>query len=67
MAISFCRTAVRASIGLSTAVDQVDRLLDAVRTITEIGPRLLYTAEDGRWRPRPDLTRSAVTLVEQRS
>jgi selenocysteine lyase/cysteine desulfurase len=48
-------TAVRASLGLGSSVEQIDRLLDAVRTISEIGPQLFYTCDDGVWRPHPEL------------
>ncbi|MFE9748081.1 aminotransferase class V-fold PLP-dependent enzyme [Saccharothrix saharensis] len=52
------RTAVRASLGLGIGVDHVDRLVDAVRTISEIGPRLFYVAEDGAWWPSTEATGS---------
>ncbi|NUT51146.1 MAG: aminotransferase class V-fold PLP-dependent enzyme [Saccharothrix sp.] len=45
------RTAVRASLGLGVDVAKVDRLVDAIRTISEIGPRMLYVTQDGAWVP----------------
>ncbi|MGX7827229.1 aminotransferase class V-fold PLP-dependent enzyme [Actinokineospora sp. 24-640] len=47
-------TAVRASLGLGVGTEHVDRLVDAVRTISEIGPRLMYVAQDGTWWPTAD-------------
>lgn len=44
-------TAVRASLGLGVGTDKVDRLVDAVRTISEIGPQLRYVAQHGAWQP----------------
>ncbi|MEU4742604.1 aminotransferase class V-fold PLP-dependent enzyme [Actinosynnema sp. NPDC023658] len=44
-------TAVRASLGLGVDVAKVDRLVDAIRTISEIGLRMLYVTQDGTWWP----------------
>jgi len=46
-------SAVRVSLGLGIALQHVDRLVDAIHTISEIGPQLLYDRHpDGTWRPR---------------
>ena len=47
-------TAVRASIGLGTDVDDVDRLIGAVRRLAAEGPRWNYSLVDGRPGPVPD-------------
>jgi len=47
-------TAVRASIGLGTTTDQVDRLVDAVRRLAADGPQWTYERVDGRPAPTPD-------------
>lgn len=46
--------AVRASIGIGTTADDVDRLLDALRALTKRGARWDYAVVDGRWAPTPD-------------
>lgn len=43
--------AIRVSLGLGIGVEKVDRLVDAIRTVSEIGPGLRYTARDGVWWP----------------
>jgi selenocysteine lyase/cysteine desulfurase len=55
-------TAVRASLGLGLGIEQVDRLVDAARSITEIGPQLFYTNQDGAWTPGPDGARRVGSL-----
>lgn len=47
-------SALRASLGLATTVEHVDRLVDALREITTRGPRWDYVVRDGRWAPTPD-------------
>jgi selenocysteine lyase/cysteine desulfurase len=47
-------TAVRASLGLSTTAEDVDRLLDALRTLVSEGCSWEYELVDGRWEPTPD-------------
>ncbi len=49
-----CDGAVRASIGLGTTADDVDRLVDALAGLTGRGPRWRYAVVDGRWAPTPD-------------
>lgn len=46
--------ALRASIGLGTTVEHVDRLVGALRELVTSGPRWTYAVEDGRWAPTPD-------------
>jgi hypothetical protein len=52
--------ALRASIGLGTTADDVDRLLDAVRTLVAAGPQWDYACSNGRWDPVPE-TRPGLT------
>jgi len=46
--------AVRASVGVGSSSDDVERLLDAVRSLVERGPALEYHQVDGRWAPVRD-------------
>jgi selenocysteine lyase/cysteine desulfurase len=46
--------AVRASLGLGTTAEDVDRLLTALHGLTRRGPRWRYGVVDGRWAPTPD-------------
>jgi selenocysteine lyase/cysteine desulfurase len=46
--------AVRASLGLGTAVEDVDRLVEALFELVERGPKWEYAVVDGRWTPTPD-------------
>lgn len=46
--------AVRASIGLGTTVEHVDRLVAALHALVTRGPRWTYAQVDGRWAPTPD-------------
>ncbi len=46
--------AVRASIGLGSTHEDVDRLLEAVAALVERGPRWDYTCAAGRWDPAPE-------------
>ncbi|UVS80920.1 aminotransferase class V-fold PLP-dependent enzyme [Actinokineospora sp. UTMC 2448] len=46
--------AVRASVGLGTAPEHVDRLGRALRLLVARGPRAHYEVVDGRWSPVPD-------------
>jgi selenocysteine lyase/cysteine desulfurase len=46
--------AVRASLGLGTTIDDVDRLVDAVEWLVADGPGWDYAVVDGRWSPVPD-------------
>ncbi|WP_263248835.1 aminotransferase class V-fold PLP-dependent enzyme [Saccharopolyspora rosea] len=46
--------ALRASIGLGTAVEHVDRLAAALRGLVTDGPRWRYAQQDGRWAPVDD-------------
>ncbi|GLZ29738.1 cysteine desulfurase [Lentzea sp. NBRC 105346] len=41
--------ALRASIGLGTTAEHVDRLVAALRTLVTDGPRWNYVQRDGRW------------------
>ena len=46
--------AVRASIGLGTTPEHVDRLVAALRTLVTEGPKWTYAQRDGRWVPQDD-------------
>jgi selenocysteine lyase/cysteine desulfurase len=46
--------AVRASIGLGTTAEHVDRLVAALRTLVVEGPKWNYVQTDGRWAPEDD-------------
>lgn len=46
--------ALRASIGLGTTAADIDRLLDAVRSLVADGPQWNYARVDGRWDPVPE-------------
>jgi len=46
--------AVRASFGLATTAEDVDRLVEALRELVARGPRWDYAVVDGRWAPTPD-------------
>ncbi|MFD4670388.1 aminotransferase class V-fold PLP-dependent enzyme [Lentzea sp. NPDC058450] len=46
--------AVRASIGLGTTAEHVDRLVAALRVLVTEGPKWSYTQQDGRWVPEDD-------------
>jgi selenocysteine lyase/cysteine desulfurase len=46
--------AVRASLGLGTTTEDVDRLVDALFDLVERGPGWDYAVVDGRWAPTPD-------------
>ena len=45
---------MRASIGVGTSADDIDRLLDAVERIARHGPRWNYVERDGYVLPDPD-------------
>ncbi|HEX2131305.1 MAG TPA: aminotransferase class V-fold PLP-dependent enzyme [Actinophytocola sp.] len=46
--------ALRASLGLGSTTEHVDRLVDALHTLVTDGPTWDYTLVDGRWTPTPD-------------
>nr|WP_261554150.1 aminotransferase class V-fold PLP-dependent enzyme [Frankia tisae] len=46
--------ALRASIGVGTTVDHVDRLITAVARYLQVGPGWDYALHDGQWQPTPD-------------
>lgn len=46
--------ALRASVGLGTTAEHVDRLVSALRSLVASGPRLEYALVDGRWAPLDD-------------
>lgn len=46
--------ALRASIGLGTTTEHIDRLLDALDALVRRGARWTYAPVDGRWAPTPD-------------
>jgi selenocysteine lyase/cysteine desulfurase len=48
------RRALRASLGLGSTVEHVDRLVGALRTLVTEGPKWTYVQEDGRWAPADD-------------
>ncbi|MEP6666853.1 MAG: aminotransferase class V-fold PLP-dependent enzyme, partial [Nocardioidaceae bacterium] len=47
-------SAVRASIGLGTTLEHVDRFLAGIRTIAAHGPAAHYVCTDGNWAPARD-------------
>jgi hypothetical protein len=47
-------TAVRASIGLGTTHEHVDRLVEALRRLVTRGAGWTYAQVGGRWAPTPD-------------
>jgi selenocysteine lyase/cysteine desulfurase len=47
-------TAVRASLGLGTSREHVDRLVNAVRTLATTGPRSDYETSTTGWQPADD-------------
>ncbi len=46
--------ALRASLGLASTTEQVDRLVAALHTLVSDGPAADYAQVDGRWTPVPD-------------
>ncbi|MCU1558097.1 MAG: cysteine desulfurase [Microbacteriaceae bacterium] len=46
--------ALRASIGVGSSQDDVDRLIAGLHALLEGGPRWGYEVEEGRWVPRDD-------------
>jgi selenocysteine lyase/cysteine desulfurase len=46
--------ALRASLGLGSTAEHVDRLVNALRTLVTEGPALSYRLDDGRWVPERD-------------
>jgi selenocysteine lyase/cysteine desulfurase len=46
--------ALRASLGLASTEEHVDRLVAALGSLVERGPRWHYAQVDGRWTPTPD-------------
>jgi selenocysteine lyase/cysteine desulfurase len=46
--------AVRASLGLGTTAEHVDRLIPALCRLADRGPQWTYTRDNGRWTPTPD-------------
>ncbi|WP_232663478.1 aminotransferase class V-fold PLP-dependent enzyme [Pseudonocardia sp. TRM90224] len=46
--------ALRASIGVGTTAEHVDRLVEALRALVTTGARWTYAPVDGRWAPTPD-------------
>jgi len=46
--------AVRASVGVGSRTDDIDRLVQAVAALVEHGPAWRYARQDGRWAPTPD-------------
>ncbi|HEY3714934.1 MAG TPA: aminotransferase class V-fold PLP-dependent enzyme [Jatrophihabitantaceae bacterium] len=49
--------AVRASLGVGSSLDDVDRLLDALWQLVSRGPSWAYSAVDGRCEPSPETRR----------
>ncbi len=47
--------AVRASIGLGSREEDIDRLLSALRSLVDTGPQWTYDRQDSGWHPSPDL------------
>ncbi|WP_426567068.1 aminotransferase class V-fold PLP-dependent enzyme [Angustibacter sp. McL0619] len=46
--------AVRASVGVGSQTDDVDRLVAALASLIETGPAWQYASVEGRWTPTPD-------------
>ncbi|KAA2258672.1 aminotransferase class V-fold PLP-dependent enzyme [Solihabitans fulvus] len=46
--------ALRASLGLGSTAEHVDRLVHALRTLVADGPNWRYRKDDGRWVPEQD-------------
>ncbi|SUE16428.1 aminotransferase [Rhodococcus gordoniae] len=46
--------AVRASLGLGSSSDDVERLLGALRSLVENGPSWVHAKTDGVWNPSPE-------------
>lgn len=46
--------ALRASLGLGSTAEHVDRLVGALRTLVADGPKWTYVLDDGRWVPEHD-------------
>lgn len=46
--------ALRASLGLGSTAEHVDRLVEALHELVTFGPRWPYIQRDGRWVPDPD-------------
>ena len=46
--------ALRASLGLGSTIEHVDRLVAALRELVANGPKWTYVQEDGRWVPADD-------------
>lgn len=46
--------ALRASLGLGSTAEHVDRLVNALHTLVTTGPHLSYRLADGRWVPERD-------------
>ncbi|SHL23934.1 Selenocysteine lyase/Cysteine desulfurase [Pseudonocardia thermophila] len=46
--------ALRASFGLGTTTEHIDRLVEALDTLVRRGSRWTYAPVDGRWAPTPD-------------
>lgn len=46
--------AVRASLGVGSTQEDVDRLVDALAALIAEGPQATYERVDGRWTPTPD-------------
>lgn len=57
--------AVRASVGVGTGSDDVDRLLEAVRSLVAEGPALRYELVEGRWAPVGDRRRLPAWLDDE--
>src|SRR5262249_36509891 len=50
--------ALRASLGLGSTAEHVDRLAAALRELVTGGPRWRYAVVEGRWAPDPDPRRA---------
>ena len=52
--LGYAAGAIRASIGVGTTSEEVDRLLGALRTFVEHGPTATYAVVDACWTVSPD-------------
>lgn len=54
--------ALRASVGVGSRSEDVDRLLAALESLLRVGERWTYDQVDGRWAPAPDTRRAPAFL-----
>ncbi len=57
------RRALRASVGLGTTMEHINRLVTGLATLVADGPRWRYREVDGRWLPDPDTRERPLLLA----